>query len=222
MVTATGPPDPWLRGPVGRPGRAADRRLHRLREQPVRCGEGDRGRSSSSVGLRVPAKAAPGPSRPRPCCDRERCARRARGHRPRRDIELPCRRASLADELAHDADLDIEALYCLHAVANGSAPRPRRPGGCTRTARRARPDRPRHRRAAPRLRRGLCRPDPDDRDDGPRGRRRTGRPLRVRSPRRRRPPGPVGDFMRNADPTDPRSATPTTTTTAARSCASPR
>jgi Uncharacterized protein conserved in bacteria (DUF2314) len=30
--------------------------------------------------------------------------------------ELPWSRASLDDELQHDADLDIEALYCLHAV----------------------------------------------------------------------------------------------------------
>lgn len=36
--------------------------------------------------------------------------------------ELPWSRASLDDELAHDADLDIEALYCLHAVIPGSGP----------------------------------------------------------------------------------------------------
>ncbi len=30
--------------------------------------------------------------------------------------QLPWSRASLADELAHDADLDIEAMYCLHSV----------------------------------------------------------------------------------------------------------
>ncbi len=30
--------------------------------------------------------------------------------------QLPWSRASLAEELAHDADLDIDALYCLHSV----------------------------------------------------------------------------------------------------------
>jgi hypothetical protein len=33
---------------------------------------------------------------------------------------LPWPRASLDDELRHDADLDVEALYCLHAVHEGS------------------------------------------------------------------------------------------------------
>jgi uncharacterized protein YegJ (DUF2314 family) len=33
---------------------------------------------------------------------------------------LPWPRASLDDELSHDADLDVEALYCLHAVHEGS------------------------------------------------------------------------------------------------------
>ena len=36
--------------------------------------------------------------------------------------ELPWSRAALADELAHDADLDIEALFCLHAVFDEAAP----------------------------------------------------------------------------------------------------
>jgi hypothetical protein len=36
--------------------------------------------------------------------------------------ELPWSRAALADELAHDADLDIEALFCLHVVFDESAP----------------------------------------------------------------------------------------------------
>jgi uncharacterized protein YegJ (DUF2314 family) len=41
---------------------------------------------------------------------------------------LPWSRASLADELLHDADLDVEALYCIHAVFDdspGTAPNQR-------------------------------------------------------------------------------------------------
>lgn len=38
--------------------------------------------------------------------------------------ELPWSRASLDDELAHDADLDIEALYCIHNVLDDQEPDP--------------------------------------------------------------------------------------------------
>jgi hypothetical protein len=74
--------------------------------------------SSASVGLTVPAR------RRHVLRDRKRMLRIARDVLGEDgvmvldlDAELPWSRASLADELAHDADLDIEALYCLHAVA---------------------------------------------------------------------------------------------------------
>jgi hypothetical protein len=73
--------------------------------------------SSSSVGLRVPAK------RRNVLHDRKTMLRIARDVLGDDGVmvldigsELPWSRASLADELAHDADLDIEALYCLHSV----------------------------------------------------------------------------------------------------------
>jgi uncharacterized protein DUF4026/uncharacterized protein DUF2314 len=75
--------------------------------------------SSSSVGLRVPAK------RRQVLRDRKTMLRIANDVLGEDGVmvldvssELPWSRESLADELAHDADLDIEALYCLHAVAN--------------------------------------------------------------------------------------------------------
>jgi len=40
--------------------------------------------------------------------------------------QLPWSRASLEDELAHDADLDIEALYCIHNVLDDDSPDPGR------------------------------------------------------------------------------------------------
>jgi hypothetical protein len=43
--------------------------------------------------------------------------------------QLPWSRAALEDELAHDADLDIEALYCLHAVHEGDGEDDEEPGG---------------------------------------------------------------------------------------------
>jgi hypothetical protein len=73
--------------------------------------------SSSSVGLRVPAK------RRNVLRDRKTMLRIARDVLGDDGVmvldvgsELPWSRASLADELAHEADLDIEALYCLHSV----------------------------------------------------------------------------------------------------------
>jgi hypothetical protein len=36
--------------------------------------------------------------------------------------QLPWSPVSLADEMAHDADLDVEALYCLHSVFDGDEP----------------------------------------------------------------------------------------------------
>jgi Protein of unknown function (DUF4026) len=75
--------------------------------------------SSSSVGLRVPAK------RKQVLRDRKTMLLIARDILGDDGVmvldigsELPWSRASLEDELAHDADLDIEALYCLHSVYN--------------------------------------------------------------------------------------------------------
>jgi hypothetical protein len=75
--------------------------------------------SASSVGLRVPAK------RRQVLRDRKTMLRIARDVMGDDGVvvldiasELPWSRASLADELAHDAALDIEALYCLHAVTS--------------------------------------------------------------------------------------------------------
>lgn len=74
--------------------------------------------SNASVGLTVPAR------RRHVLRDRKTMLRIARDVLGEDGVmvldlnaELPWSRASLADELAHDADLDIEALYCLHAVA---------------------------------------------------------------------------------------------------------
>jgi hypothetical protein len=73
--------------------------------------------SSSSVGLRVPAK------RRDVLRDRKTMLRIADDVLGDDGVialdlasELPWSRAALTDELAHDADLDIEALYCLHSV----------------------------------------------------------------------------------------------------------
>lgn len=78
--------------------------------------------SSSSVGLQVPAK------RQQVLRDRKTMLRIARDVLGEDGVmvldvasQLPWSRASLADELAHDADLDIEALYCLHNVYDDSA-----------------------------------------------------------------------------------------------------
>ena len=38
--------------------------------------------------------------------------------------QLPWSRDALADELSHDADLDVEALYCLHAVFGDDVDKP--------------------------------------------------------------------------------------------------
>jgi hypothetical protein len=46
--------------------------------------------------------------------------------------ELPWSRASLDDELQHDADLDIEALYCLHAVIDDPVEPDQPTGGATK------------------------------------------------------------------------------------------
>ncbi len=78
--------------------------------------------SAASVGLRVPAR------RRQVLHDRKTMLRIARDVLGDDGVmvldiasELPWSRASLADELAHDADLDIEALYCLHAVTDDDA-----------------------------------------------------------------------------------------------------
>ena len=73
--------------------------------------------SSSAVALQVPAK------RRHVLRDRKTMLRIARDVLGDDGVmvldvgsELPWSMASLTDELAHDADLDIEALYCLHSV----------------------------------------------------------------------------------------------------------
>ncbi len=78
--------------------------------------------SVASVGLRVPAK------RRNVLRDRKTLLRIAHDVLGDDGVmvldiasELPWSRASLADELAHDADLDIEALYCLHSVGEDPA-----------------------------------------------------------------------------------------------------
>jgi hypothetical protein len=78
--------------------------------------------SSASVGLTVPA------TRRHVLRDRKTMLRIARDVLGDDGVmvldleaELPWSRAALADELIHDADLDIEALYCLHAVAEDGA-----------------------------------------------------------------------------------------------------
>lgn len=75
--------------------------------------------SAASVGLRVPAK------RRHVLRDRKTMLRIARDVLGEDGVmvldiasELPWSRAALDDELAHDAELDIEALYCLHAVTD--------------------------------------------------------------------------------------------------------
>ncbi len=73
--------------------------------------------SSAAVGLRVPAR------RKSILRDRKTMLRIARAVLGEDGLlvidiasEAPWSRASLDDELAHDADLDIEALYCIHNV----------------------------------------------------------------------------------------------------------
>ena len=73
--------------------------------------------SSAAVGLRVPAR------RKSVLRDRKTMLRIARDVLGDDGLmvvdiasQLPWSRASLEDELAHDADLDIEALYCIHNV----------------------------------------------------------------------------------------------------------
>lgn len=77
--------------------------------------------SAASVRLRVPAK------RRHVLHDRKTMLRIARDVLGDDGLmvldiasELPWSRAALADELVHDADLDIEALYCLHSVIDES------------------------------------------------------------------------------------------------------
>jgi hypothetical protein len=78
------------------------------------------GDSTSAVILQVPAR------RGHVLADRKRLLRFAHALMGDDGVvvvdlasHLPWGRAALEDELAHDADLDIEALYCLHSVVEG-------------------------------------------------------------------------------------------------------
>ena len=79
--------------------------------------------SSASVGLRVPA------TRKQVLRDRKTMLRIARDVLGDDGVmvldvgsQLPWSRAALDDELRHDADLDVESLYCIHnVVTDGSA-----------------------------------------------------------------------------------------------------
>ena len=101
------------------------RRVHPLREQPESLEKAAAPGSSSSVVLRVPAR-------------REEVLGDRKTIPDQPDVlgdegvivldtvsQLPWSRAPLDDELAHDANLDVEALYCVHSVFEGAAEDPK-------------------------------------------------------------------------------------------------